>query len=141
MSDARIGTGILLKAGDGASPEVFVAVAELVSLKPSAYSRNEADVSNHNEGREAKILGMLRQGQVTGKANWLPTDPTHANMRTDIVNNVKRNWRITYPPDGLPYDTFPARVQLLELDEVTVDSPMMFAFAMTIDGDIVRLDS
>src|SRR5688572_32811213 len=98
MSDAIIGTGILLKAGDGATPEVFTTVAEIVSLKPPAYSRNEVDVSNHNEGEEAKILGMLRKSAVTGTCNLLPTDPTHSaaagGMLGDILENVKRNWRI-----------------------------------------------
>lgn len=141
MSDALVGTGILLKAGDGATPtENFVAVAEIVSLKIPAFSRNEIDVSNHNEGREAKILGMLRQGQVTGTCNWLPTDPTQSSaaggLLADIRANVKRNWRIELPPTGFPQWTMPARVQLFDPPEVTVDAALQIAFALTVDGDI-----
>jgi hypothetical protein len=139
MSNAIIGTGILLKAGDGATPEVFTTVAEIVSLKPSSYSRNKVDVSNHNEARESNILGMLRQSDVTGTCNLVPSDATHTLMRDDIKNNVKRNWRITYPPAGLPHDTFPGRVQLFEEQEVTTDAPLQFAFSIALDGDIVRV--
>jgi hypothetical protein len=145
MSNAIIGTGILLKAGDGASPEVFSTVAEIVSLKPPQLSRNEVDVSNHNEGQEAKILGMLRKGQVTGTLNWLPTDATQSELSqgvlADILANKKRNWRITYPPLGLPKWTFPGRVQLFDPQEVTVDAAMQVAFALTIDGAITMAQS
>lgn len=145
MSDAIIGTGILLKAGDGAAPEVFVTVAEIVTLKPPQLSRNEIDVSTHNEGQEAKILGMLRKGQVTGTLNWVPTDPTHSDVAqgilADILANRKRNWRITYPPSGLPHWTFPGRVQLFDPQEVTTDAPLQIAFGLTIDGAIVMVNS
>lgn len=140
MSDAIIGTGILLHAGDGATPEVFTPVAEIVALKPPSYSRNKVDVSNHNEGRESNILGMLRQSDVSGTCNLLPFDATHSLMRSDIKNNVKRNWRITYPPAGLPHDTFAGRVQMLEEQEVTPDSALQFAFTIALDGDIVRVE-
>lgn len=141
MSDAIIGTGIALKAGDGGSPEVFVTVAENVSLKPLQFSRNEIEVSTHNVGVEEKILGMLRQGQVTGTMNWVPTDPTHDQLLQDILNNTKRNWRITFPPLGLPYWTIPARVQLFDVQEVTTDSPMQIAFALTVDGTVTMASS
>jgi hypothetical protein len=145
MSNAIIGTGILLKAGDGASPEVFVTVAEIVTLKPPQLSRNEVDVSNHNEGQEAKILGMLRKGQVTGTLNWLPTDATQSELSqgilADILANKKRNWRITFPPLGLPKWTFPGRVQLFDPQEVSVDAAMQVAFALTIDGAITMAQS
>lgn len=145
MSQAIIGTGILIKAGDGGAPEVFVAVAEIVTLKPPQLSRNEIDVSSHNEGQESKILGMLRKGQVTGTLNWVPSDPTHSDLTggilADILGNVKRNWRIVFPPLGLPHWTFPGRVQLFDPQEVTTDAALQVAFAMTIDGAITMVNS
>lgn len=147
MSDAIIGTGILLRAGDGGAPEVFTAVAEIMSLKPPQLSRNEIEVTSHNEAvasGEAKILGMLRKGQVTGTLNWVPTDPTHddqTGLLADILANTKRNWRIEYPPNGLPHWTFPGRVQLADPQDVTTDSPLQIAFGLTIDGAITIVNS
>jgi len=145
MSDAQSGTGILLKAGDGEDPESFVAVAEIVALKPPQLSRNEIEVSNHNEGADAKILGMLRRGQVTGTANWLPLDPTQSSdgegILADIRNNVKRNWRIEVPPNGFPRWTMAARVQMFDVQEFSVDAAQQFAFALTIDGAITMENS
>lgn len=143
MSEAIIGTGILLKAGNGAVPEVFTAIAEIVTMKPSQLSRNEIDVSNHNEGREAKILGMLRQGQATATVNWLPLNATQRNevggLLYDIKNNVKRNWQIFVPidpADGAVTINFPGRVQNFDPQEVTVDSPLQLQVAITVDGDV-----
>jgi hypothetical protein len=143
MSNAIIGTGILLKAGDGGSPEVFVTVAEIVSLKPPQLSRNEIDVSTHNEGQESKILGMLRKGQVTATLNWIPTDATHSDtgqgVIADILANRKRNWRISMPPGVIKTWTFPGRIQLIDPQEFTVDAAMQLAVAITIDGAITMV--
>jgi hypothetical protein len=123
----------------------WTTLAEIVSLKPPAFSRNEIDVSNHNGGIEEKLLGMLRQGQVTGKCNWLPTDATQVNtgngLLADVLANVKRSWRITYPPSGLPTWAFAARCQLFELPEVTTDAAMQVDFALTIDSAIDMVNS
>lgn len=139
MSDAIIGTGIFLKYGNGAEPtETFAAVVELVSLKPPARSRNEIDVSNHNEARESKILGMRRLGQVTGTINWLPASTSHAQMLADYEANTKRNWQVGFPdPNGSTW-TFPARVQMFDPVEQGVDAALQVAFALTIDGDITE---
>ncbi len=144
MGDAIVGTGILIKAGDGGGPEVFTTVAEIVALKPPPLSRNEIDVSTHNEGEESKILGMLRKGQVTGTLNWLPTDATQddsTGILADILANTKRNWQIAMPPNGLPTWTMGARVQLFDIQDVTLDAAMQVAFAMTIDGPITMASS
>lgn len=138
--DAIIGTGILLQAGDGATPvENFTTVAEIVSLKPMGLTRNEVDVSTHNAGKESKLLGMLRAGQVTGTLNWLPLDATHRNeeggMLHDIMNNTWRNWRIPVPPDGLPILQFYGAVQQFDPQEVPVDAALQIAFALTLDAD------
>jgi hypothetical protein len=143
MSDAKLSTGVLLKAGNGATPtEAFTAIAEIVSLKLPQLSRNEIDVSNHNEGEEAKILGMLRKGQVTATVNWLPLNATQRNLSGgllyDILNNVRRNWQVQFPPDIDAGDTwtFPGRVQLFDPQEFTVDAAMQLAIGITIDGAI-----
>ena len=143
MSNAISGTGILLLAGNGQSPEQFTAIAELTELKPPQFSRKQIDVTSHNTARtqgSQEILGMLKKGPVTGNANWIPTDPTHRNVQGgvlhDMINNVKRNWQIQFPPDGYPTWTFPARVQLFDPESVKLDAELSFKFALAIDGEI-----
>ena len=136
--EALIGTGILLKAGDGANPEQFVAIAELLTIKPPAHMRNEVDVSPVTADRDAKLLGILRRGQCTGMLNLLTSDATQVQMIEDIKINKKRNYQIAYPPDGFPTWQFAARVQLFDVQEISVDTPIQAAYALTLaKGDIV----
>lgn len=143
MSQASIGTGILLKAGDGGAPENFTAIAELVTIKIPQLSRNVVDVSNHNEAPtvgDAKLHGMLRKGPVTGTCNWVPADPTHSDVGSgilaDILANKKRNWRIELPAPLTTKWTFPAQVQLFDPQEVGVDGALQFSFSIEVTGQI-----
>ena len=140
MSEAIIGEGTLLKMGDGATPEVFTTVAELVNVKPAGLTRNRIPVGTHNNG-PADILGALNKGPVTCMINWVPNDATHAQIEADIAANTKRNWRITYPPSGLPHDTFPARVESWDVPEIGIDTPMQATVSLAIDGNITRVTS
>lgn len=97
MSNAVSTTGILLKRATTAAPTVFTTVAELVSIVPPGFRRNKLETSNHNEGVETNLLGILRQRDVTGRINWLPTNATHDTMLDDIVGNVKAHWQIAFP--------------------------------------------
>lgn len=140
MSDAILGTGVLLARGQDDSPETFTDVAEIRTLKPAAWTRNELDVSTHNAGVEEQILGILRTGQVTGTLNWLPSNATQSEagkgMLADITANTQANWRITFPDSPASVFTFAARVQTFDPQEITMDSEMAVNFALTINGSI-----
>ena len=141
MGDARIGTGIMLKVGDGASPEVFADVAELASLTPSPQTRAVVPVPVHNSPASAKLLGRLDQGPVVAKLYWVPNDVIHRQLKADCEASppVKRNYRIAYPPDGLPHETFPARVQQWAVPDVGQDTPLEVDLNLEIDGPIVTV--
>jgi Lambda phage tail tube protein, TTP len=114
MSDAKLFTGTLLKVGDGASPEVFTTIAEIANLEPAELSRNEIDVSIHNEGEESILTGMLRKGKVNVTINYLPSNATH-NFATGLLDaiytNERRNYRIVWPASaGASYWEFEAYV-------------------------------
>lgn len=140
MSNAILGTGVLLKRGDAASPEVFTTLAEIQSLKPPQLSRNEIDVSTHNAGVEEKILGMLRTGQISGVLNWIPSNATHSDsgvgIHADILANIEANWQIAFPDSPSTVFTMACRVQLFDPQDITTDSPMLVNFALTVNGAI-----
>src|SRR5262245_28165289 len=115
-----VSTGIKLLVGDGANPEMFVEVAELLTIKPPAISRNEIETSGVSRDEDSKLLGILRRGQCTGMMNLLPGDVTQDTLLDDILGNRKRNYRIVVPPDGFPQFDFAARVQLFDIQELAV---------------------
>jgi hypothetical protein len=120
MSNAVVTTGILLKRATVEAPTVFTTVAELVSITPPGFSRNPLDTSNHNEGVETKVLGLLRQKDTPFKINWLPENPTHDTLLSDILGNVKAHWQVAFPSGTtMEADAF---VQRFEPDEAPVDA-------------------
>jgi predicted secreted protein len=136
MSDAVIGTGVSLAYGNGASPDVFTEVEELVTLTPPPETRNEIDVSTHNAGVEEKILGMKRTGQVQFTINYVPSKTSHAAIRTFYNANTERTWRIIYPDSPETELQFEARVQSFSVNELTTDAPIQAQCALTINGAI-----
>ena len=134
MSNAISATGILLKRGDGATPEVFTTIAELTSVKAPGYSRNKIETSTHNDGSESYVLGILRRGDSPFRVNWLSDDATHAQILSDIEANTRQNWQVELP-NGDIFEG-PARVQKFDPIESGVDSALQMECALTWAGTI-----
>jgi len=71
--------GSLLQIGDGATPEVFTAVAEITDLTPPNMARDSIEVTGYSStsGYREFIAGWRDGGEVSLTANWLPTNATH----------------------------------------------------------------
>lgn len=94
--------GSTLQLGDGATPEVFTSIAEIVELTPPQMSRDEIDVTSHSssDGYREFIAGMRDGGEVSFRANWLPTDATHdgaTGLLETFNDNATHNWKIILP--------------------------------------------
>lgn len=135
MSDAVVTTGILLKRATTAAPTVFTTIAELVSVTPPGFSRNELETSTHNEGVETKVLGLLRQRSMPFKINWLPDNATHETLLADITGNVKAHWQVAFPSGvTMEADGF---IQRFEPDEAPVDAIQSAMCGITWSSAIV----
>jgi len=97
-----IGFGILLKRGNGASPEQFTAIAELIGLAGPTLSRETVDVTHTestNKYREF-IAGLLDAGEVTVDVAWLPDHATQneaTGILKDLHDGTLRNFQIIWP--------------------------------------------
>lgn len=78
MSDAFHGYGSTYKVGDGASPEVFTAVAEVTSIQPGAMSTEAIDATHLTSANahKEKIPGIKDTGVFTITGNYLPGNAT-----------------------------------------------------------------
>ena len=100
-----IGMGVLLKRGNGASPEQFTAVAELINLGGPSLSMDTVETthtSSTNKYREF-IAGLLDAGEVTFEVNWLPADATHkeaTGFLADMKARIVRNYQLIWPDAG-----------------------------------------
>lgn len=117
-SNAIIGYGVLLSRGDGASPEVFTDIAELIDLTPPELARDAVEVTHtKSPGRFREFKPGLRDGgEFSAVCNLLPGNATQGNSSGgalhDYLNeNVTRNWRISFP--GSPVETWTFKAFLI----------------------------
>lgn len=139
MSEAVATTGILVQRGNGADPEVFATIGEVVSVTPPGYSRNKLESTTHNDGAESYVLGILRQKDASFRINYVHDEPTHALIVDDILANVEHNWQIVFP-SGVMF-TGPARVQRFEPIEAPVDAIQQMDVTLAWSGPVVFDDT
>lgn len=91
--------GSQLQLGDGATSEAFTAIAELTELVPPSQTKDSIDVSNHGSTNKFKefLPGMKDSGSISFKANWLPTNATHAAVLAAFVDDNNHNWKLILP--------------------------------------------
>lgn len=94
--------GSKLQIGDGAASENFSDVAEITELTPPQMSRDDIDVTSHSssDGYREFISGLRDGGEVSFKANWLPTNTTQdgtTGLLESFNDNVNHNWKIILP--------------------------------------------
>lgn len=98
---AQRGKDLLLKLGDGGSPETFTTIA---GLRAKTLSLNAASVDvTHSESaggwRELLAGAGVRQASVSGAGVFL-SDAAGAAVRDLFFAGEARNWRIVIPGFG-----------------------------------------
>lgn len=110
------GRGTKLLRGDGGTPEVFTAVANLTSIKPPALKRDTIEVSDHDSPDSYRefIGGMKDGGEMSGEVNYRPT--VHNMLAADIDDINPRNWKIQFPDPAVTTWNFAAVMTGFESD-------------------------
>lgn len=114
----------------------FVTIGEITKVTPPGFSRNKIETSTHNDGTESYILGILRQKDAGLDINYVAGDATHAAVLTDMLNNVKNNWKILFP-SAVQFDG-PARVQQFQISDAPVDGAQQASLMLTWAGPVVQ---
>jgi predicted secreted protein len=98
-TSAAIGYGTTFAIGDGGSPEVFTALAEVLSINGISFRRETQDathMASPNRWREL-IPGLRAMGEITVGLNFIPggasQDAAVARLTSDSAENIK----ITFP--------------------------------------------
>ena len=96
---AKIANGTLLKIGDGASPEVYTTVPEVMRLSGPSIRFDLLDVTSHDTvGFFREYIPGLADGEkVTAELNWRPSNAVHKGVRVDAYARTNRNFKIVFP--------------------------------------------
>lgn len=90
------GSGTVLSRGDAASPEVFTAVGDVISISGPAITKDEIEVTALDSTSKEFIGALDDPGEITLELNWNPQDSEHVNLRADAEGSTVRNYRIVW---------------------------------------------
>lgn len=136
---AVLGFGVLLKKGDGASPEVFTSIAELTGLSGPGLSMDTVEATHTGSSGNYReyIAGLLDAGEVSFDVNFLPADSTQdesTGLLADKKNRTLRNFQIVWPDSGNTTWSFAAFVTSFEPSS-PIDDRMTASVTLKISGD------
>lgn len=134
MTDAKLGAGTRLQLGDGASPEVFTTVSEVLRVSAIGQSVGEIDVTNL-DSTSKEYIGSLPDGAtVEFDCNW--TGSVQQIALRDGVGTTK-NFRVIWA-DGSPATTanFAMVVLGANVGETTPEGQITMNANGRITGDI-----
>jgi predicted secreted protein len=117
MTAAIPSHGTLLQKGNGAGPEVFTTIAEVVEITPPALKRESIDATSHSSANawHEKLKGLKDAGQVTFSINYQPANATHGvgvgGLLGDFSNDSTiSNWKLIFTDSGPTAWVFPGFV-------------------------------
>jgi hypothetical protein len=80
----------------------FIEIAELREITPPALTRNEIELTTHNNDDDEYIVGIRRHGTMTFNINFVPQNSTHdhdSGLQQAWFDGTRDIYRLTYP-DG-----------------------------------------
>jgi hypothetical protein len=135
---AKLGYGSLLKRGNGASPEVFVTIAEMHDIPDLGSEAALVEVTNFDSPLSTReyISGLLDGIQFTVTGNCRLDSQTQLDVIADHNNKVLRNYQIHLTsPQGI------WSLSVLTLGwkiSVPVAGAMQITFTYKVSGTLTR---
>jgi predicted secreted protein len=97
---AKSGIGTVVAVGDGASPEVFTAIAEIVSADGPSIEAEDIDVTTlDSTGGFKEFISGLKDGGTLDLSLLFTKGATQIGLRADLEATppTARNYRLTIP--------------------------------------------
>lgn len=137
-SNALEAQGMLLKIGNGSSPETFATIKEIKTFSGPNGSATVIDVTDLSSTAKEKRLGLSDEGQLSFTINYIPKDTQHALLRTQRDNRALTNFKLVFTDDS-PSTTwsFSAYVQGFAVSGA-VDNVVEANVTLEISGSIIE---
>lgn len=121
MSDAIASTGTQFKRGDGASPEVFTQIGEVITTPLPPLDSDEIDVTHLNSpaGYKEFLAGFKDSGVIEAPMNFVAAD--YELLLDDYNNGDNHNYQIVLPDSGATTLEFTGYVKSLGGEATTGD--------------------
>ena len=118
-SNSYAAKGTVLKMGDGASPEVFTAIAQLGDVDGPNSKLDTVDTTHHGSTAKEYVPTIIDGGEVKFTINYDPAAATHKNAIGGLLyahqNKLLKNFQLVFPvaaPAGPSFAAFVADFQV-----------------------------
>ena len=130
MTSAVVGVGAVFAEGDGASPEAFTAVAEILSIGGPDQSVEEVDTTNLDSsgGFKETTPGLRDPGSYTLEMNWIKS-AEQVSMRDKLASGASGNYRLTGPDSPATVADFAGIITAFSM---TIEPNSVFTASMTV---------
>ena len=139
MSGAIAAIGTLLKGGNGASPETFTTVAEVLSVSGPSMTAETIDVTNHDSANATRefLTSFKDGGEVSFSINYIPSNATHKNATGGLldayVNRTLRNWQLVFPTSPTTTWSFAGLITAFS-PTANIDTQLMADVTIKVSG-------
>jgi predicted secreted protein len=99
MSNAIPGSKVVLKRGDGATPEVFSEVAEVKGVTGPSMTSGVVDVTSFSSpDNYREFMATLKDpGQLTFMINFNPSLANHGLLKDDFDDQLVYKYKLEFP--------------------------------------------
>lgn len=133
---AKSSKGAKLEVGNGATPEVFTAVAEVKSISGVEVSGDSTDATHLGSEVDESIPGRVKPGEVSCEANWVDDDTTQDAILDDLQDGTPHNFRVVNA-DGKGYG-FPGFATGFGV-KMAVGEVQSLSFKVKISGKLTKV--
>lgn len=99
-SNALEAQGMLIKIGNGASPEVFSTISEIKTFSGPTGSAAVIDVTDLSSSAKEKRMGLADEGQLSFTINYIPDNTQHTLLRTRRASREETNFKMVFTDDS-----------------------------------------
>lgn len=134
MADFDVGLASVFGIGDAASPEVFTALAKVISMSPPSKSKADIEVTNlqSSGGYREYISGLKESGECNVKIRATAANITA--IETEFAKSAETNYRITSNTLLNTVWTFAARLMDITYSEIVADATLEVDLRFKLTG-------
>ena len=131
-----VADGTTIARGDGASPEVYTAIAQVTSITPVGQERALIDVTNLDSAAREYMKAIKDGQEINIEAQYDPDDTGHSGLRTDLNAETSRNVRVTFTDSPAQTVTFAAMVTNWSIVDISIDNVLTLNVTLKPTGDL-----
>jgi predicted secreted protein len=99
-SNALEAQGMLIKIGNGASPQVFNTISEIKTFSGPTGSAAVIDVTDLSSTAKEKRMGLADEGQLSFTINYIPDNTQHTLLRTRRASRDETDFKMVFTDDS-----------------------------------------